>query len=400
MFVLSNLRCAAIFFYMVATTVAFAVTTIGSRGIIEALRLGSVVLTALITAYLFIACRASVQSLRFAVLPCLALLAYGFSLSILNNAFSISSYHADYNIPILLAGVYLFSSQTKAVIPKGLVLALLCYSGAMFCLTVFSGGFEFAYPYGFVLQYDSLVTGLDIAYSQGVSKFYGLACLYSIFIAVREKMWPTQLAFTAIAFFFLILSLLGGARGDSVATAIILVVYVLLKFGKVGVAVVVGLMCTLLYWADWTALEDLVLVKRLSAMGEQGAGIREVLAEQTFALIVGDPICWFFGRGFGFFQAYYHHDAGLYPHNLLFEAVLSFGFPLVALILAFSVRGIFSFLSDKSKEDAFFIIWAYFALVGLKSGTLLSSWFFLAGLMYFFAVGLRLRGGNRRQRKL
>lgn len=340
----------------------------------------------LIVVYVSIFCPASARRVRLSLLLCLLFLSYGFLLSILNNSIANSIDKPEYYIPILVLGAYLFAGQNPPIISKVLAQALFTYTLLIFILTVALGGFKFAFPPSFEYEYLSSVQNQDISYSQGISKFYGFGAVCAVFIAFTENRWQVRLAFIFAALAFVLLSLLGGGRGDSVSTVIVVGFYILFRSSRQGVAFAVCLMCIIIYNLNLSSLAEFTIFNRLSDLND-GIGVRGVLVEQSVALLTNDPVCWVVGCGFGFFQTYYHYNASLYPHNVFLEAVIVFGFPITFFIIIPVIRGVLIWLSDKSREDGFFILFIYFTLVDFKSGTLLSSWFFVAGIINFALIG-------------
>jgi len=108
-------------------------------------------------------------------------------------------------------------------------------------------------------------------------------------------------------------------------------------------------------------------------------------------LLSDNPRCLLFGCGFGFFQSYHMYDKGLYPHNSIVEAVIVFGLPVVLVVGALFLRGLYLYLRSKKSFDLILGFTLYSGLVSLKSQYLYSCWIFMVSVFYFSSLALPSR---------
>jgi len=236
--------------------------------------------------------------------------------------------------------------------------------------------------------------GSLIRYSQGASKFFGLAAVASAWLAskaisLREKLlfWLSLLIFTGLAF-------IGGGRGDFLALLILIVG--LTAFQNWRGAILAAAPIVLIHFFGIQLLQNLsgnvVAADRFLALlqGDTVLGTRDILFRNAIELIANEPRCFLVGCGYTYFQDYYGYSYGLYPHNFLLEAVIVWGAPLVFISATFFVVG---FLT-KPQND--FITWAglFFVLIAMKSGDVIGSWFALSFLYYHIGVGLFVTFGG------
>jgi len=378
----------AVALYTMATTVSFASTTLSSRAFIEPVRLLA------LGAALGIASLVFLQRLRLARGTVLGIvvygvaLCYGVMLASANGGMVHISEQLAADVVLALTGIYLFSSIGQNILPTRAVLLYLVFAGVVLALTIAVGGFTMAYPPQFTYEYAASEAGVAIYYSQGVSKFFGLAAIAAIFVAFSAPSRIVRLLLFGVCLGALGLSLIGGARGDSVAAALIVLAYssyrspgsLLIWLGAVGGAV--------LFLQGTIVLEDFMIFNRLMNL-QDDVGLREILLRQAAQLLAEQPACLTVGCGFGFFQRYYGYDSGLYPHNIALEAAIVWGIPLV---LATAVLVFFGFVTylrrSRSQNDAFVLFYAYFLFLFLKSGTILGAWFVLGGSIHFLGITL------------
>jgi hypothetical protein len=378
----------AMAFFIVATTISFSSTTVASRAYIEPIRVLS------LAAVLAIVCVVLLRSRRVSKVAILALGAYGAMvayavvLSVLYQGFRHIEHQFLFDVALGSIGIYLVSSLGIRILPREALIVFLAVVAGAFGATMAVGGFVVAYPPQFLFEYSGAEAGVQVYYSQGISKFFGLGAIAAIFLAFESKGRLTSAALCAASLLLLALSLLGGARGDSLVAALVVFVYSLMRsrsswvwWGLVG-------MTTLLIIPRTYVFDDFLIFNRFLNL-QADAGIREMLLRQAADLLADSPACLVHGCGFGFFQHYYDYDSGLYPHNIALEAVIVLGLPLVAVALSFGLLGFFRYAREAGQRgDAFVLFYVYFVFLFMKSGTLLSAWLVLAGTFYFIARGL------------
>ncbi|MEM9138218.1 MAG: hypothetical protein AAGB15_00180 [Pseudomonadota bacterium] len=381
---------------VVATTISFASTTFLSRALIEPARqLSALGTVGLVLMVLVTQARIS-SSFLFTAMIVFIMLIYGMMLAMLNGGFVHVLDLLLLNIGILFLGFYSFVNTKGALLNKVVARALVIYVCLLLGLTIALGGFTLSFPPRFVYEYATSIQTIyyEQTYSQGISKFYGLGAISTAMLAtwVQTKGWRMMLFFMCM--FFLLLSLMGGGRGDSIAAVVVTGLHLALHarrafwlFGSV-------IFVVWLFLSAEIALEEFAFYYRFTQLLDGGLGRRDVLLVQSADLLAEQPLCLITGCGFGYFQAYHRVESGLHPHNLIVEMVIVYGIPLTMAILGTALRGIWLSLSAYRKnQDGIILIFLFFLLIGLKSGTLLNSWMFLICLFYFIYVAIN--GGVR-----
>lgn len=374
--------------FMIATTVSYASTTLSSRAFIEPVRLLAL---AGAMGIFMVAVLTRLRLARTVVLGTVVFLfylCYGLALAAVNGGMIHVAKQLYADVVLTLVGISLFSSLQNGILSRQAVLWYLSFASGVFVLTVAVGGFTMTYPPQFTFDYLASEAGQGIYYSQGASKFFGLAGIAAIFLAFATRSRVRRLAYFVICLGALGLSLIGGARGDSAAAALVVLVYSIYRSPGSLVLWIVGTAVAVLLLQDTILLEDFMIFNRLMNIQED-AGVRGTLLHQAARLLAERPDCLTVGCGFGFFQSYFDRESGMHPHNIYLEALIVWGVPIVLIATVLGISGLVVYVRKiRGKPDAFLLFLAYFALVFLKSGTVLASWFVVAGAVSFMATAL------------
>lgn len=290
------------------------------------------------------------------------------------------------SITVVSCGAVFFSLGERINTQISVARAFLLFAAIWFIFLLVTGGFSLDFPprFNFSLSEAGL---FETSYSQGVTKFFGLTSVLSFWFFLTRDTFFQRILFFLITLSFLCLSFLGGARGDFL---FVLAVYALLLwtgslFRKVAAIGLLSASYFILVWAIEFFAEDFVVLGRLlSIYSGETLGQRDILVSQSMALLREQPVCLIFGCGFSHFQAFFGYEYGMYPHNVLFEAIITWGLPLVMSVTAFVCIG---FTKMECKGPLF---WGgiYMFLISLKSGDILSSWFAMSALYFWAAVGV------------
>jgi hypothetical protein len=267
----------------------------------------------------------------------------------------------------------------------GKVLAI--YFFVITILTFSAGGLVLELPPQFNLEYLS-DGNREETYSLGISQFFGMGGVVCTLLAAKAK-YRWQSAIYLIGWVVCIsLSILGGARGDSLLAALM---SLLLLGHRFPVGVMLGF--TTIVIAAWfidvgpDAFDQLVLYQRLVAGGGD-LGDRDLLILQAVSLLLDQPACLLTGCGFSFFQHFFGYDLGMYPHNFIVEMVITVGIPATTLILVGTILGMAKDFRAHGGLTYVMVLFIYCAAVGLKSQSLLTNWPMTAGLLYYFSRSL------------
>jgi hypothetical protein len=381
---------AAVALYLIAITVSFVSTTMITRAFIEPVRLialgGCLVIVGL---SLLRRRKLGWPTILVMVLYGIAL-CHGLILSAANGGMPHVTKQLYADVVLTLTGAYLFSTLRIGIVPSQVIAAFVAFATVMLIVTIWGGGFQMTYPPQFFYEYAAAEMGVQIYYSQGVSKFFGLTAIGAIYLAFATRRRGLRLALFGLSLGALGLSLIGGARGDSVAAALIVVAYAALRSPGSLIIWAAAVLAVALSLQGTIVLEDFMIFNRIMSLTED-VGLREVLLREAGILLVEKPVCLMVGCGFGFFQSYYGYESGLYPHNIAIEAVIVWGLPVVLIAAVLTLSGLAAYLRRvRGRDDAFLLFYAYFLFLFLKSGTVLGAWFVMAGTLYFLSLGLEM----------
>lgn len=231
-------------------------------------------------------------------------------------------------------------------------------------------------------------------YLQSTSKLFGIGAIVFFHLAFSKSRWISAIYFL-FAIILTFMSGLGGARGEFLVTLIILFLVsarnfrnrktILLTFLLFGAGV-----GGWLYFGD--RLNNLLIYERLSAVGLGDFGLRDVFFMQSMSLMDNKMECVLVGCGFNYFQVYYGHDYGGYPHNIFVELLITYGALAGGLIILLTCIGVaFGFLGPHNRTPVYWVL-LYFLGISLKSGSLLDLTS-IPSLVFF--VYLALLASNR-----
>ncbi|MDP3959229.1 MAG: hypothetical protein Q8Q26_04005 [Pseudorhodobacter sp.] len=371
--------------FLILSTVGFSTTTIASRIYIDSIRTIAIFITPLLIAILLLAQPAIIGKFSLASLLYAFFLTYGSALAVLNEGFEHVSGDIMRNVVVTLVVIFIFSTWNTRIFTEKIVMRFMIYVIFTFLVTVYLGGFVFSYPFKFMFDYSTEQTGQQILYSQGISKFYGLGAVAATFLALNKQSIFGGSTLWLLALFLLVLSLLGGGRGDAAISLIICFVYAAVKMpGKITATLLI-VVIVITNISGRIDLGDFTIFNRFLVVHEGNYGGRDELFLNALQLMISEPQCLLIGCGFGYFQSYYHLPSGMYPHNIYIESLIVWGIPLNLALLTLTVIGLKNFLKQSKSADALLIFLLFFSLIDSKSGTVLGSWMTFGGVVAFSA---------------
>jgi hypothetical protein len=392
---------ASLFFFLILTTISLATTSSVSRVVIEGVRGISLSGMLLCIALSILYSRGLRLTTLTSLLIMYCLLFYGMFLAVLNGGFETSLLGLPIDLFLITMGILILSLQDGTIISKRMASRLLWYSGFVLLITVATGGMRLSVPPSFNFEYLSHVQGGEVRYSQGMSKFFGISAVCAVFLAFEHKTMKERSGYYLLAISFVLLSFLGGSRGDSLAIAVLLMGYTLYKAPHYIIYVVSVGFFVPLFLSRIIDLENIVIVSRLLAL-KDNLGMRDVLLRDVILLLENRPICLLQGCGYDYFQAHFRYNAGLYPHNYVAESIIVFGIPLSATLFSLAFYGLYISRSVHSAQpDAYPMIFIFLIIIGLKGGSLNSDWVLTSGLVFFATIAIvhpyGRRYGSRKQ---
>jgi hypothetical protein len=321
----------------------------------------------------------------------LLLILYGTSMSIWSGAFEMGQQNLLMNFAVTAVGLVLISIPKEEIFPDIITKKYVWYVLLGLMLTIYIGGLKLDMPPHFVYDYQTSLEAAEIVYSQEMSKFFGLGAIAAAFLISKSTIKYKRIFLACIVLMLLTLSFLGGARGDSVAAALIVLTFLANKFPfKFLVFFLAGMVVIYALFNDIEShLGSFVVFQRLlSIFTESDLGLRDVLLNQVVTLLSQEPKCLVIGCGFGYFQSYYDYDFGMYPHNFIAESIIVFGLPITMIFFFSVIGGVKTYSRRVGYIDLFVLIFLYLAIINLKSGYLFGDWLFTAALMHLSVLYL------------
>ena len=282
------------------------------------------------------------------------------------------------DVLIISAGIYFVSRWGSLVKVRDIAQFFAIYAVTAVIWMLAIGGLKVAPIPHFNIEYGSINIGRTEDYSLGLSFFFGLSAVASANILAETPGFFVRLMMGILTLIFIALCLLGGGRGEVIATLLVTsVTLVSLKrlFVPIGLSFV--LLFTYFFLDSINLLESFVVVERFLLLFDGDLSSRDLLLRDALELLRDNPQCLLIGCGAGFFQHFYGYGVGYYPHNSVAEAIITFGFPAVLLVSAFVVLGSYRYLRKTGRPDFMFGLFLYVFIVSLKSQSLFGSWLLL-----------------------
>lgn len=324
-----------------------------------------------------------------------AALAWAFFLAQVNDAASLGAQNIIADLIVVTLGILLIPIKPGTSISAGIALAYVLYSLIILLITIATDGLFIEVPPQFSFEFGSEQFGEKLDYGQGPSFFFGLSSIVSTYLWKLAKATYLKAISVILAILFLGLSILGGARGESlIAAGIMLLIFFSAAPKHTVAAILFAALFVLLSSSDFSWIEDLTFVLRMLEVSKGDYGMRDVLSAQVMNLLARDPLCIILGCGPGYFQNAYGYEFGLYPHNILLEGLVIFGVPTMIVAILIAANGArIHWKQSCHNVDLFVIMFIYHTAVAMKSGYFFGSWFTLIGFSYFIAVNFERNSG-------
>lgn len=374
-----------IFSFFIMISIGYISTNNYSRFFIEPIRVISeisVVLSLVVILYKSQLCHKHLIGLSLYVF----LLAIGISHAVLNESIEIGSTGLLVNVIITVCGILLLGYQDHDICSIRFARWFIVYITAGTLLMILIGGLEFTPVPHFNFDYEAGVNSMETLYSQEMSKFFGFGAMAAAFLAINGSGRRIKYFYFSLVLVFLLLSLLGGARGDSIFALVLVIAYLVISNSIRGL-LWLGSILLMLYVGigDWSGIDNFQIFQRLSDL-DGDFGQRDVLLAQSFDLLLKEPVCMVFGCGLGYFQSYFGYPFGMYPHNVLVESFIVFGAPIALAFIFIVSGGVWKYYRYSRGADLLVLFFVYSMFIRLKSGSVFGDWFFTAGCIYFASI--------------
>lgn len=377
----------ALFLFIVSSTLTWGSTSVFSYELFRYIRLSCALLFCM-TFFIVILKNPRINiTTSYSIMILISLFIFGIGNAVIQNNQIENLGEMIFNWLMIFALTYLIFLYD----PKynfALSLMIIMYALLVLCVTVLTGGLAFTPAPYFVMEYLSQKEGVDyiINYSQGITKIFGFTAIVAFYVFTSSKSLFKKWVFLSFAIFFLCLSAIGGARGDFTLVLAIFVL-ILLKDKSywllvVTSSVIFGLIVLISTLID---VQGLTLFERFTRV-DVAASYRLGLLVDALTLLSQSPDCLVFGCGFNYFQSYFDYSIDLHPHNIFVEYVIVFGGGVAIASIAIALFGLYKFRHAGGSLGLLSPLFIFFLLIGLKSGTLVSSWFAMAYIAFFMGV--------------
>jgi hypothetical protein len=318
------------------------------------------------------------------------LVCYSVAASALSGSLELGAENLVRDAMVLVVGIFIIAASKNERIPLAVACAYVFYILAGFLGTVIVQGIDLSFPPRFLFDYSTNIAESVVVYSHGISVFFGFGAIGSAYIAGQANNKMGVLFWLFVTFFLLVLSILGGARGDTAAAILVVAGYLIYRYKSRYVIIsLLGVGITLLLIVYWEFLLDAFLFfQRFSEVAGGDYGMRDQLMLEVFRLLGDDPGFILLGRGIGYFQHYYGYSFGMYPHNVLLESIIVFGVPIIVLVITGALWGAKIYLSSTKHLDLLLLLFAASLIISLKSGYIFGSWLSMSIMMYFCGISL------------
>lgn len=385
----SQLSTLGLFLLLALVSVGYSTTNETSRSFIEparALFISGVLFIVIVSLVLGRINRTQVTGLILLV----ALLLYSVITSHFSGSFSVGSMYLWRDGLVLISGVYIVSMKREADSEHAVAGLYVVYVLAILFLTVLIGGLDLAISPHFNFEYSSDIFETSVLYSQGISKFYGFGALAGIYLFAETSGRYSKWLYAFFSLVCLMLSVLGGARGDVLAMILVMMGFIAYRYKRKFFLLVLILGVSLFILAvNWDHLaEQFILFKRFSQVAHGDYGMRDVLFTRALALLSDEPVCLMIGCGLGYFQYYYNFEFGLYPHNVILELVITFGLPAVMILCILTFIGLKIYVRKSGGIDILVLLFTANLIIDLKSGYVFGSWLSITMMVYFVGICL------------
>jgi hypothetical protein len=380
---------AGLFMYLVAISIGLITTNTSSRSYVVPIRFIAIVVSVFCTLFVAIG-EKNKNDWMFPIIVYASLLGLGMYLSLASDSFSVVKDVLLVDVSVTILGLIILSISIKNGVFELVGFAYLFYGVLSIFITLLCNGMTLDIPPRFLFEYSK--DGVDshfALYSQGMSRHFGFCAVSVAYLLRKSCSISTSIVLNLFLVLFLSLSIIGGARGDSVASLVVVFTYLVLfqKFYKLGVVYVIGIASLIVLSEQHSLSDDLIIIRRLGAISDGDYGERDFLLSQVADVIINSSSLWFIGGGFGFFQKANNYDFGLYPHNVLAEAAVVYGvIPTIGLVVVV-LRGVYLYFKQRTGLDLFILFYIYSLSVEMKSGYFFGGWFFTSASIIFFVIG-------------
>lgn len=225
-----------------------------------------------------------------------------------------------------------------------------------------------------------------------ITRNMGLMTLV-LFVALKHK---RSVIWGLLGVLTLGLTVLGGGRGEMIATIFVLVW--LLPLGWMVSLCAIGFVIFFALPAFSEYAAQIPFVWRIMYMLDNADfGERNILFNQSIERISEAPGIVITGAGAYSFQARFGYDAGMHPHNLAMEALQTSGIGLFLLVLLLFSAAVASFVilrgGKRFHQQVIASISLLMVIAGLKSGQIWQSWMLWFVLLSTSGRTFRLMAG-------
>jgi hypothetical protein len=206
----------------------------------------------------------------------------------------------------------------------------------------------------------------------------------------RYLLWNTLLLVPIVYFGYYIFQ--GLARGEAIAFAFATGLMLAPRVTVIAIPFYASILSLVVTRVDSS------LAERLGALLAGDYGMRDILFSDSLTMLAEQPYLLFIGGGLNAFQEHYGLSSGMYPHNVLVEALITGGVALGLAMFWIYVRPLLlevgrAWARRSTMEERYGLgIGVFLMIVMLKSGSLCDMWTLTLFTCLFMKMGGH-RGG-------
>jgi hypothetical protein len=369
--------------FYVLLTIGFLTTSHASRPVVVTVRWIALALVLGVLVVWFLRSRFH-RRVVTAIGLYLAFIVFPVALSVIYGAFSILPVDIFTQIALISAGIVVWIGNDDAFWIRKLPHFIISYTAVCLVTLYLVGGIAPDLPPRFIYEYTADLYDEVINYSQELSKLFGIAAVAVLSSIAHTRGWGRITGGFLAIVALLALSLMGGARGDSLAAMIVVIFGAIMSYPVVAGLLIAVVPVSLVVLLPGV-LDDVLIVNRLLKTIDGDLGERDQLLLQALQLLAENPNCVIAGCGAGFFQFSYGFPYFRYPHNVIAESFITFGLPLSLAYFTLLAVAVRAFARQRGWLSFPVLFFAYAFIISLKSFDLFGNPFLTLLSLFFIS---------------
>lgn len=271
---------------------------------------------------------------------------------------------------------------------------ILIYVSGVLVVTHMLGGVSWDLPPKYILSH---AAGY---YSPSLGFVFSIGAVLAFTFACRSN-FTGFVFYSLLSLIFLAHVFFSGGRGELIIAVFVILLIALTSRPLITMLFILGSVVASLALArtgvqlPW-GLDQSLAFQRMILLFQGHLSDRDTLIMAALATL-NDPVCFFFGCGFNYFQHHNDLPQALYPHNFTLEMAITAGVPFTLFFLFCIARGMYVVFvrSGLKVDDGLLSVGVFVILHAHKSFSITSA--FLAFALSFYFAGLAMKRPHRRR---